>query len=167
VGRKLLDLAARIADDVDEKTTDAVVMTKIKRYINRYYKEVAERQKQNEVTVTALEGIFAKPTYYKKGVQLLYNDTPIEFNEIDSNISCSQSGELTFIYEMEYESLPDLMDDQEPFTFPANDEIIISGAKYGYWKSEDKYNKAEIEKRDYETSHIKRPVKKISFTTSR
>jgi hypothetical protein len=167
MGRTLLDLANRIADDVDEKTTDAAVMEKIKRFINRYYKEVAKRQKNSEVKVIALDGQFSKPVNYKKGVQLQYKESPIDFTENVSYITCDQSGEMTFIYEMDYEALPDLTDGTEPFTFEANDEIIISGAKYGYWKSEDKYNKAEIEKRDFETSHLKKPVVKISFTTQR
>jgi hypothetical protein len=167
MGRTLLDLATRIADDVDEKTTDAAVMEKIKRYINRFYKDVAKRQKCDEKVVTAIDGIFSKPLYFKKGVQLLYNDAPIDFQESGTNITCEKSGDLTFIYEIDYESLPDLTDGTEPLTFEANDEIIISGAKYGYWKSEDKYNKAEIEKRDFETSHLKKPIVKISFTTQR
>jgi hypothetical protein len=172
MGRTLLELATRMADDIDEKTTDMASMAKIKRYINRYYKDVAKRQKENEISVIAIEGVFTKPSYCKKGVQLLYKDEknrllPIDFKEYGSIISTSKNGDLTFIYELDYEALPDLTDDDTPETFAANDEIIMSGAKYIYWKSEDKYNKAEIEKRDYETSNIKKPVKQISVTTYR
>ncbi|MEN6317061.1 MAG: hypothetical protein ABFD25_22740 [Clostridiaceae bacterium] len=167
MGRTLLDLATRVADDVDEKTTDATVMEKIKRFINRYYKDVAKRQKYSEVKVTAVDGLFVKPEYYKIGVQLRYKESPIDFSEDGSNISCEQSGELTFVFEMDYEALLDLTDIQTPVTFVANDEVILSGAKYNYWKSENKYNKAEIEKRDYETAYIKRPIVKLVFKTYR
>lgn len=167
MARKLNDLAIRVADDVGEKTTDTVIMKKLKRYINRVYKEVAKRQKEKIADVTSVDGKFAQPTHYKKGIQLQYLKTAIDFEEDGTDITCDYSGDMKFIYEFDYESLPDLTDDQEPITDPGNDEIIISGAKYLWWKSENKYNKAEVEKRDYETAYPRRPYRIIQFSVTR
>lgn len=172
MGRTLLELARTVYSDVDEKTPeDSAILATIKTFVNRSYKEVAKREKEKEVEVTAVDGKFTKPDYYKKGIQLVYTyegqKYAIDFEETDTEITCDYDGDMKFIYEYDFESLPDLTDGLSPFTDIGNDEMILSGAKNLYWKKEGKYDKAEVEKRDFETFYIKRPKKIVKFTTYR
>jgi hypothetical protein len=166
--RTLLGMATTIYSDVDEKTpTDSIILNTIKTFVNRGYKEIAKREKEKQIKVTAIDGKFAKPLHYKQGIQLIYGNTPIDFDEDDTYITCDYSGDMEFIYEYDYEGLDDLIDTTEPFTNKENDEAILSYAKMLYWKKEGKYDKSEVEKRDYETFYIKRPKKIVTVKTLR
>jgi hypothetical protein len=166
--RTLVGLANTVYQDVNEKTpTDLLTLAKIKTFVNRSYKEVARREKEKEIELDVIDGTFNKPQYYKKGLQLVYTNEgkkyAIDFEEIDTQITCDYSGTMKFIYEYDNQSLPDLTDNEEPFTEKENDEAIMANARYLYWKSEGKYDKAEVEKRDFETSYIRRPVRILQF----
>lgn len=166
MGRTLTELATTLCIDVDEKTPpDSVTLAKAKGYVNRAYKEVAKRQGlEKTVTLASIDSKIEKPVDYYKTVRVEYQGTPIPNDEEDNYISIGIDAEVSLIYNY----LPaDLGDNAEPLTDKANDEAILCNAKYMYLKSDNKHEKAEIEKRDFETMYIKRQKKNLQFIVER
>lgn len=162
------DFIQFMCDDLFINLNDSEI-PKIKRFINRGYKELAKRQKYAEYTILTDTGMFGKPIYCKKIVQVIKDNYPLEFSEVSSVISVATSGTLTVIYEIDINLVPDLISDNDtPVTDMRNDKFILDYAKELWYSKENKKEyKAEIYVRNYENYDIVRPKKILQFTVER
>jgi hypothetical protein len=159
--KTLLELAEQTMLEVDEEIGDIELKAAIKSFINSGYTELAKRQQLEKVlTVTSNDGKITKPTDYYKGVKVIYDKTEIPFEQEGDEISVGKSGDMKLIYNY----IPvTLTDNDVPVTNPGNEEFMIAYAKYKYFQKENKYNNAEVFKRDYETFKVKRIKKDLHF----
>jgi hypothetical protein len=167
MGRTLTDLINTICLDIDEDNTDSLVVSKLTSFVNRGYKELAKKdliETSSDVVVT--DYTIAKPSDYFKVSKILYNDLPIKWSDEESNILVDWNGNMTLFY---YRIPLDLTGSSAPVTQQENDEVIIQYAKYLYWQSENKYDKAEAHRRDYQELLYKvKPRKRtLQFTVER
>lgn len=155
---KLIDIVEKILIDID--LNDYETQEKIKKFLNRAYKELIKKDKiYKQISVTSDEnGYFLKPSdFYKMGC-VLFDDNEIPYEEYKDKIRIGLPNRTVIL---EYAYIPNDLDyNDELQTNPLNDEYLIAYAKYLYFQSEEEFNKAEIFKRDYETYPIvKKPVK--------
>lgn len=164
MARTLLDLANRVCDELDENKDDYNTITKVKKFINTIYKQVAKREgleKYVEVSVTNY--LITKPSDYFRVSKVIYVKE-LDYEEQEDKILVPTNGDMTLYY---YYIPDDLTDSQEPLTNEANDDLIVSGTKFLYLQSENQYNKAEAHNRDYNTLPVKKTKKVIQFKVER
>lgn len=142
-----------IIGDIDEDISDMVLVKKIKGYVNRGYKELAKRESlEKKITTEIVDGLINTPSNTVKVYEVLSNGIPLGFTTQGKKVICNGSGEVDVIISY----IPDLMeiDYDEPVTNIANEEFIISYAKWLYFLSDDQVELAKLYKEEYESFGI-------------
>lgn len=140
-------------DDLFEKRSDKEVERRLKNYINRGYRELAKRQKLTKIIkVTPSNGIIKKPNGCIKINTITVNDMVIDYIENNGRINIDTDNEV----EVEYYYLPEMLEDleDETITNSANDEFILSYAKWLYFMADNMYQDSDMWKREYEALKI-------------
>lgn len=124
------DLINDVVGDLDEDKSDSDVLTKVKRYINRGYIELAKKECLEKVkTSTVVGGKVACPVGMIRLYHVLEDGTPIPFEVRGKYIYCdSDTVQIVYSY------IPELLEglDDETETNPANDEFIVNYAKWKF-----------------------------------
>lgn len=146
------EMLENILLDVDEDKYDSTITNKIKKFINRGYRELAKREglsKTKEITLT--DGKAKIPYDCSKVYSCLVDNVHVEFKILGKYIY-SDNDKLTVFYNY----IPDLLeyDDDEFETNENNVEFIMLMAKHLYYFSESLFDEAAIFKTEYENYRI-------------
>ncbi len=142
-----------VIGDIDEDINDMVLVNKIKGYVNRGYKELAKRESlEKKITTEIVDRIISVPSNTIKVYEVLSYGIPLEFSTQGKKVICNNSGEVDVI--LTY--IPDLMEnnDDEPVTNIANEEFILSYAKWLYFLSDDQVELAKLYKQECEVFQV-------------
>lgn len=148
------EIITEVMIDIDERMTDDEVLNKVKRYINRGYKELAKREGLEKVkTMQASEGKIKKPSDSIEIIDVKFENNPIQFS-VEGNYIVTKAGdnEVDIRYCYLPESLEDLED--ETITNSANDEFILNYAKWLFFLTEDQDTLARTYKNEYESMQL-------------
>lgn len=156
---KFIDLVNIILVDID--SDDYETKTKIKKFLNRAYKELVKKDKiYKQISLISDDnGYISKPSDFYKISCVLFDDKEIPYEEDKDKIRIPFKNRGVIL---EYAYIPnDLSDNDELQTNELNNEWLIAYTKYLYYQSEEEFDKAEVFRRDYESFPItkKRPVK--------
>ena len=148
------ELLENILLDVDEDKYDITITDKIKKFINRGYRELAKREglsKTKEITLT--NGKAKIPYDCAKVYSCLVDNANVEFKVLGKYIY-SDYPNLTLFYNY----VPDLLeyDDEEFETNENNVEFIMLYAKHLYYFSESLTDEATQFKTEYENYRIEK-----------
>lgn len=165
MGRTLLEMVTRVCDELDENTGDPSITSKLKKFINTAYKDVAKREGlEKSISVVAVNNTIPLPTDFYRVSKIYSGGSIIDYSEETDHIAVDSSGDMALFY---FYIPADLGDNDTPLTNQGNDDSIINFAKYIYLQSDDQYSKAEVHNRDYNTQPIKRIHKAIEFKVVR
>lgn len=143
-----------VMSDIDESMSDEDVLKKIKRFINRAYKELGKREGLEKVkTLQASEGKIKKPSDCIEIFNVKFENNPIQF-WIEGNYIITNVGDAEV--EISYTYLPEPLEelDDETVTNSANDEFILNYAKYLFFLIDDQDTLARTYKAEYENIPI-------------
>ena len=158
----LKELTETIIRELDEKQ-DETIITRIKGYINRGYKELAKKEELEKATTMNITNTFTKPDDLVKIVQILdKNYRPLDFSYEGTRIRVNYQGEITLIYNYIPENLSN--DNDIPETNIANEDFIINYAKWLYNLVEEEQETAKIYKVEYEGMNIVKNNYKMATT---
>jgi hypothetical protein len=143
------ELIEDVIMDLDESMGDTSVVERVKKYINRGYKELAKREGLEKTKVTEVsDGKIKKPSDLIKlyGVRSEDGEIPCTLN--GKYIEIDFEGEVELSYSYIPEALVEMED--ETLTNPGNDEFIVTYAKYLFCMSDGledmgAYYKAQID----------------------
>ena len=146
------ELLENILLDIDEEKSDADITNKIKKFINRGYRELAKREglsKSKEITLT--NGKAKLPYDCAKIYSCMVDGERVNFKVLGKNLFADDEKLTVF-----YNYIPDLLenDDDELETNENNVEFIIAFAKYLYYFSESLLDEAVSFKTEYERYFI-------------
>lgn len=154
----LKELRDTFTEDIDEDIGDSEFTGKATRLINRAYKELAKREElQKVITVTVEDNEVLKPADFLKVVDIRVDDSPIPYKVEGDKIIVPADGEINLLYQYTPENLVE--DTDIPLTNAANDEFIISYAKYLYLMIEEEIDRAQMYKRECDTFSIYKPLR--------
>ena len=148
------ELLENILLDVDEDKYDTTITNKIKKFINRGYRELAKREglsKTKEITLA--NGKAKLPYDCSKVYSCLVDNANVEFKVLGKNIY-SENDKVTLFYNY----IPDLLEyeDDEFETNENNVEFIMIYAKHLYYFSESLTDEAAQLKTEYENYRIEK-----------
>lgn len=145
-------------DDLFEKKSDTEVERRLKNYINRGYRELAKREKLTKlVKLKPVNGVVRKPTGCIKINCITLSDMVVDYIENNGRINVDTDNEV----EIEYYYLPDTLEDleDETITNSANDEFILSYAKWLYFMADNMYEDSNYWKQEYSNMKlVKQPT---------
>lgn len=147
------EIVETIIGDIDEDIADMVLVNKIKGYVNRGYKELAKRESlEKKITTEIIDGIIKIPSNAIKVYEVLRGGVPLEFTTQGKSISCNGSGVVDIVFSY----VPDKLINDEAIleTNIANEEFILSYAKWLYFLSDDQVELAKLYKQEYESFNI-------------
>ena len=156
------ELTETIIKELDEKQ-DLNIVTRIKGYINRGYKELAKVEGLEKTARMTITNTFTKPDDLIRIIQILdSNYKPLNFSYEGTRIRTNYEGEITVIYTY----IPDPLtnDNDVPETNPANEDYIINYAKWLYNLVEEEQEIAKIYKVEYESMTIVKNNYKMTTT---
>lgn len=154
----LKELRDTFTEDIDEDIGDTEFTGKATRLINRAYKELAKREElQKVISLTAVNNEVLKPADFLKVVEIRYDGEPITYKLEGDKIIVPADGEVNLLYQYIPESL--VNDGDIPLTNAANDEFIISYAKYLYLMIEEEVDRAQLYKRECDTFSLFKPLR--------
>lgn len=136
--------------DIDERLSDEEVLSKVKRYINRGYKELAKREQIEKIkTIQASEGKVKKPSDAVEVFEVKFENNPIQF-WLEGNYIVTNAGDNEV--DVRYCYLPEPLEDleDETITNSSNDEFILNYAKWLFFLTEDQDTLARTYKNEYE-----------------
>jgi hypothetical protein len=155
----------RICDELDEGSGDSLATSKLKKFVNTAYKDVAKREGlEKAMDIVAVNNTLPLPADFYRVSKVYYDGDIIDYNEEENYISVDGFGSMKLFY---FYIPADLGDNDTPLTNPGNDDSIINYAKYIYLQSDDQYGKAEVHNRDYNTQPIRRIHKAMEFKVVR
>ena len=143
-----------VMSDIDESMNDGDVLKKVKKFINRAYKELGKREGLEKVkTLQASEGKIKKPSDCIEVFNVKFENNPIQFL-IEGNYIITKAGDEEV--EVSYAYLPEPLEelDDETVTNSANDEFILNYAKYLFFLTDDQDTLARTYKSEYENMHV-------------
>ena len=152
------EVLENILDDIDESKSDSAIVSKLTRFINRGYKELAKREYLNKIRLTNLTDGRAKLPYDCYRVLHCYNEgIPVSYQLKGEYIYADgESIELQYCY------LPEAIKEKEEFeTEDCNIEFIVNYAKYLYYLSESLTDEASLFKMEYDKMDIVKKVRGI------
>lgn len=154
----LKELRDTFTEDIDEDIGDTEFTGKATRLINRAYKELAKREElQKFITITVENNEIVKPSDFLKVLEVQVDGEPISFKHEGNKIIIPADGEVNLLYQYIPESL--VNDGDIPLTNAANDEFIISYAKYLYLMIEEEIDRAQLYKRECDTFSLVKPLR--------
>ena len=148
------ELLENILLDIDEEKSDADITNKIKKFINRGYRELAKREGLSKTKDITLNNYKAKIPYdCAKVYRCLVDNQQVPFTVLGKYIY-SDYPNLTLFYHY----VPDLLeyDDEEFETNENNVEFIMLYAKHLYYFSESLTDEAAQFKNEYENYRIEK-----------
>ena len=143
-----------VMNDIDEKMSDTEVVKKVKRFINRAYRELAKREElEKSKILQASEGKVKKPNDSIEVFEVKFENNPIQF-WIERNYIVTNAGDEEI--EVRYRYLPEALEelDDETVTNSANDEFILNYAKWLFFLTDDQDSLARSYKSEYENMSI-------------
>lgn len=143
-----------VMNDIDEKMSDTEVVKKVKRFINRAYRELAKREElEKSKILQASEGKVKKPNDSIEVFEVKFENNPIQF-WIEGNYIVTNAGDEEI--EVRYRYLPESLEelDDETVTNSANDEFILNYAKWLFFLTDDQDSLARSYKSEYENMSI-------------
>ena len=144
------EIVNTIIGDIDEDINDTLLVSKIKGYANRGYKELAKREYLEKTLTTELvDGMSSIPSNAIKVYEVKKDGVPLRFDIDGKKVIVDSTGEVEVVYTY----IPDSMenDDDEPTTNMGNEEFILSYAKWLYFLSDDQVELAKLYKQECET----------------
>lgn len=156
------EILDNILIDIDEEKGDTVLEGKIKKFINRGYKELAKREGLRKISYNALvDGSCRIPSDCNSVYNVKMENNFINFRVEGRNIIADFDGDI----EINYSYTPVDLEDKEdvPLTNPANEEFILSYAKYLYFLSDSQVELAKLHKIDAESYKIIRKSNNIKI----
>lgn len=125
------ELIEDVIVDLDEDMEDQDTIDKVKRFINRGYKELAKRENLEKTKSTyAFEGKFKKPADMVTLYWVKFEGKTVPFSIEGKYVTTTAEGEVEICYSYIPEALEELED--ETLTSATNDEFIINYAKWLY-----------------------------------
>ena len=156
------ELADTVIRELDEKQ-DVELITRIKSYINRGYKELAKAEGLEKTSRKNVTNGFNKPEDLIRIIQVLdSNYKPLNFSYEGQRIRLNYEGEITIVYS--YIPDPLINDDDTPETNLANEEYMINYAKWLYNLVEEQEDIAKIYKVEYQNMDIVKNNYKMTTT---
>lgn len=154
------EMVEEVIIDLDEDTTDATVIKKVKRYINRGYKELAKKENLEKTSVkTVINNRITVPTNCIKVSSVSKDGVLLSYERQGKYIYLNTDGncELTYVY------VPDNLegDDDEPVTNIGNIEFILNFAKWHFSSSEGMTDNAQYYRSMVDLQRIVSPLKII------
>lgn len=143
-----------VMSDIDESMNDSDVVKKVKRFINRAYRELAKREGlEKSKILQASDGKVKKPSDSFEIFEVKFENNPIQFWIEGNNIVTNVGDEEV---EVRYCYLPEQLEelDDETVTNSANDEFILNFAKYLFFLTDDQESLARSYKSEYENMNL-------------
>ena len=143
-----------VMNDIDEKMSDTEVVKKVKKFINRAYRELAKREElEKSKILQASEGKVKNTNYSIEVFDVKFENNPIQF-WIEGNYIVTNAGDEEI--EVRYRYLPEALEelDDETVTNSANDEFILNYAKWLFFLTDDQDSLARSYKSEYENMSI-------------
>lgn len=157
--REIIDI---VLSDIDEPSSDAILIKKIKNYINRGYKELARRECLTKAASKNISNYkIKKPVDCIKIYAAYLDGEVLPFNDEGEYLSFQLiSGTVKLVYSF----IPDpLIDDgDETETSIAYDEFIINYAKWLFYLNDGLDEEAKMFKIEVESLNVSKQL--ASFT---
>lgn len=154
------EIIEEVITDLDEELTDADVVNKVKRFINRGYKNLAVKENLEKVaTKYANDGKISSPADCLKVNTIMQNGTYIPFRKDGKYIYVLTDGRC----DMNYVFTPEPLEypDDETLTNEANIEYVMNFAKWKFLASEGMTQDAQMYRNMVDTHKVVSPVKII------
>lgn len=149
-----------VLEDIDEEKGDAQLEGKLKRFINRGYKELAKREGLRKVSFSSIvNGVCRIPSDCNSIYNVKMDNNFIHYRLEGRNITYKNDGDIEIIYSYTPEDLEDM--DDTPLTNSAYNEFIISYAKYLYYMMDLQVDIAKLHKIDTEAYKIVRKCNNV------
>lgn len=148
------ELLENVLLDIDEEKSDLIIVNKLKKFINRGYRELAKREELSKTKdITLINGKCKLPFDCSKVLHALVDGKQVEYKVLGRYIY-SDNDYLTLFYNY----IPDLLEnkDDEFETNENNSEFISLYAKYLYYFSESLTEESSIFKMEYEKYKIEK-----------
>lgn len=147
------ELTETVIMDIDEDIYDTEVLEKVKRYINRGYRELSKKELlETTVNSTISNYRVRKPDNCIRILSVSVDDVQVKWRLEGLYIYIESEGRAKIVYNY----LPDLLvnDDDETETNEGNIEYIINFAKWLYHINEGSTEDAQVFKMEYESMNI-------------
>lgn len=152
------EIIEEVITDLDEEITDNEVVAKVKRYINRGYKDLALKEGLEKVVNKAIVGgKISVPSDCLKVNSIIQDGTYLPFRKDGKYIYVLGDGTCEFNYIFSPEALEG--EDDETLTNEANVEYIINFAKWKFLASEGLLQDSQTYRSLVDTQKIVSPSK--------